>query len=227
MRVKLKDISKIYEKNKKYNVVLCNINYEFTRGEFYLIKGKSGCGKTTLLNLIATTLKFSTGDILFDNLSLTHSFPYARAKLKNKTLGIVFQNPLMSKTLTVRENIMLPTYINHMFKQREHREALEDLAEIFNMSEKLDNYPDELSASEQQLMCVMRSLINDPKVIVADEPLDHLSSASRKVYLDYLHILNNRGVIVIMTSKINIPQKYITKTLKIENKTLVEVKNEK
>lgn len=167
--------------HKSYNhlEVLKGINLEIQKGEIISIVGASGAGKTTLLHIMGTLDKANTGDVMINNIAVSALPDKKLSEFRNKNIGFVFQFHHLLPEFTALENICIPSYIGGA-KKKEAEEKASKLLDFLNLSERCHHKPSELSGGEQQRVAVARALINNPAVILADEPSGNLDSASAK-----------------------------------------------
>jgi len=159
--------------------VLKGINLEIKKGEIVSIVGASGAGKTTLLQIIGTLGKPDTGSIIINEVELQNLNEKPLAKFRNKNIGFVFQFHHLLPEFTALENVCIPSYISRKSKSEAEYRAKEIL-EFLNLGDRLDHKPNELSGGEMQRVAVARALINEPSVILADEPSGNLDSKNKK-----------------------------------------------
>jgi lipoprotein-releasing system ATP-binding protein len=165
-------------------VVLKDINLEIRRGEVVSIVGASGAGKTTLLQIMGTLDKPSGGSVLYDNVEVTSLSGSRISAFRNHNIGFVFQFHQLLPEFTALENICIPAFIAGKSKAEAEEKAMELLG-FLSLTERAEHKPSELSGGEQQRVAVARALINNPSVILADEPSGNLDSANK----DELHRL--------------------------------------
>ena len=217
--ITIRNFSKTYVKNNQKIIALNKINYEFIKGKFYVIMGKSGSGKSTLLNSIAGLIEGDSGTILYDNQNLTNT-----AKLRNESVGLVYQNFLLNENMTAIENVMLPTFLNkNLDKIKRYKKAVNILKEL-DLSNRLNHYPKELSGGEQQRVAVARALINNPDFILADEPTGNLDEKNEELIFKILKKLANLGKGIIVVSHNKAIKKYADTILILEAGDLHEDK---
>ena len=177
------DLHKSYQVGNTTYEVLKGIDLTVDEGEFVAIMGPSGSGKTTLLNCISCYIPSDSGSILLDNTELAKLDEEALADVRNKKLGFVFQDFLLLDGLSVRENILLPSIIGASINDQVEARA-DQLCEVFGLSHIRDKYPAEISGGEKQRTAVARALINQPLMILADEPTGNLDSKSSRAVID-------------------------------------------
>jgi putative ABC transport system ATP-binding protein len=166
-----------------------NVSFDIESGEFLAVQGPSGSGKTTLLGLLAGLEKADEGSILIGDEELTSMTEDQLALFRRYNIGFVFQAFNLIPTLNTLENIALPLYPERM-NRKDMLERARKVAYDVGLSERLNHYPNELSGGEQQRVAVARSLINEPKVIFADEPTGNLDSKTGEKIIELLHNLN-------------------------------------
>lgn len=177
------DLHKSYQVGSTTYEVLKGISLSVDQGEFVAIMGPSGSGKTTLLNCISCYIPSDGGSILLGNTELAKLDEEALADVRNKKLGFVFQDFLLLDGLSVRENILLPSIIGASINDQVEARA-DQLCEVFGLSHIRDKYPAEISGGEKQRTAVARALINQPLMILADEPTGNLDSKSSRAVID-------------------------------------------
>ena len=180
--------------------VLKGISLEITAGEIVSIVGASGAGKTTLLHIIGTLDPFDQGEVRINNQNIKGFNDQKLSEFRNKNIGFVFQFHHLLPEFTALENVCIPAFI----AGRRKGEALKrgrELLEMLGLGERLEHKPSELSGGEQQRVAVARALINDPAVILADEPTGNLDSQTGEEVLDYLFALagERRLTLVLVT----------------------------
>ena len=193
----LKEITKIYELNKNNTITAIeNINLDIKQGEFIVLKGVSGSGKSTILSLIAALSKPTTGEVIVDNQRVSKLPDNFASDYRQSTIGFIFQKYNLIPTLSVEANILLPLVpINP--NEIEAQAKLDIVLKQFDITNKQHTVVRNLSGGEQQRVAIARALINDPKVIIADEPTANLDE---KLSIDFINII---------------------KKLKDENKTII------
>ncbi len=189
--LKVENISKVYgtKKNSNQYTALRNISFELNQGDFIGVMGASGSGKTTLLNILGSLDKPTTGRFLMNGKEIGTLRKNELAKHRMENIGFIFQDYNLLETMTLRENIILP--LSLMGKDvKTIDEKLMKLAGDLGITHVLDKYPYEVSGGEQQRAASCRALINNPKIILADEPTGNLDSKSGKDLLKLLSFIN-------------------------------------
>ena len=200
--ITIKDLIKSYRKKDKKLVILKDTNYIFKTGKLYTISGKSGAGKTTLINILGLIDKPTSGDILIDDKNINGLKDKELANLRSNKIGFVFQSFYLNPLLTAEENIMVPMYINKVTKTEVKLKVLE-LLKLVDLEDREKHYPKELSGGEQQRVAIARALANDPDIILADEPTGSLDPENEENIMKLLKEISKKGkcVIVVTHSK--------------------------
>ena len=181
--LQIKNLYKSYETSKTRYPVLKGISFHVEQGEFVAVMGSSGSGKSTLLNCISCYILYEKGNILLGEQDLGELDKEGLAKVRNEKLGFVFQDFMLLDGLSVKENILIPRII----RENADKEALDyadKLMELFGITHIKDKYPADISGGERQRCAVARSLINDPLLILADEPTGNLDSKSSRAVIE-------------------------------------------
>ncbi len=198
--IRTDDLGKVYESGPIKYVALKGVNLNIRRGEFVAIVGPSGSGKTTLLNLLGTIDRPSSGEIYLDGQPVSRLKDNNLAEIRNKKLGFVFQSYNLIPGLTAQQNAELPLLpVNVSAKMRSDRSGA--VLNELGLGEKLNSRPSELSGGEQQRVAIARALINDPSVILADEPTGNVDSKTADSVVSLLRkISDERKVTVVMVT---------------------------
>lgn len=171
--IEAKNLCKEYPLPKGILCVFKNLNFELQQGDLVAVMGVSGVGKTTLLNLFGALDRPTGGQILLENEDIFTKTERERAEIRNKKIGFVFQFYHLLPEFTALENICFPLLIKGVDKREAMRRSFDRLEEV-NLSEKAQVKPSQLSGGEQQRIAIARALINEPKVLLADEPTGNL-----------------------------------------------------
>ena len=197
--IELQDVSKLYESKKKRTVIAVKeINLNVKEGEFMVITGRSGCGKTTLLNLISGLTTPTTGRVLLDQVEVWKLPDLDQSLFRNKKVGFVFQFPSLIPSLTALENVSLPTIVERKDQHNAIKEKAERLLVEVGLADKLDAYPRQLSAGQQQRVVIARSLINDPELLLADEPTSNLDENTEYEIMELFRQLHTHMRITVL-----------------------------
>lgn len=218
----LENVSKSYFKEKEIKI-LNNINYKFNDGKLYCIMGKSGSGKTTLIQLLGLLLKQDEGNIVINNRKTTLLNDDDLALIRNKEIGFIFQSFYLNPLMKAYENVMLPCYLDKTKSLKDIREESYFLLSKLGLSGREKHYPKELSGGEKQRVAIARALINNPNIILADEPTGSLDEENEIVILELLKKLSNEGKCIIVVTHSKNVTKYADKLLYLRNGKIEEV----
>lgn len=198
----MENVSKDYQLGKAVIHALKNINLKVEKGEFLSIVGPSGCGKTTMLNLMGCIDKPTSGVLKFQEADLANMSDNAEADLRLGKIGFIFQSFNLIPVLDIFENIEFPLILNKTAK-RKRKERVDHLIDIVGLSEFVKHKPDELSGGQRQRVAIARSLVNNPSVIIADEPTANLDSETGKSILEVMKKLNEEEKVTFIFSTHN------------------------
>lgn len=190
--LELKDVSKIYESVN----ALSNINLKVKKGDWIAIMGSSGSGKTTMMNIIGCMDRPSNGQVLIDGVDIAKESQKNLTKIRREKIGLVFQQFHLISYLTALENVMVAQYYHSMIDEKE---ALETLRKV-GLADRAKHLPSQLSGGEQQRVCIARALINNPEIILADEPTGNLDEANEIMVIDILKQLHKEGATIIVVT---------------------------
>ena len=196
--VTLENVAKTYQTSRGQIKALENINLQIDKSEFVVIRGPSGSGKTTLLMTIGTMLKPSSGTIMFDDTNVYKLSVSARALLRARNIGFVFQMFHLIPYLTLAENILLVRMRNN--SKKDYYDRAHGLLEKLGLADRIFHRPDQLSAGEKQRAAIARALLNGPKVLLADEPTGNLDAENAVEVVKHLRDFQANGGIVILAT---------------------------
>lgn len=220
--MKMEDIVKTYiSKNGNQVKALNNINYNFKEGKFYAIMGQSGSGKTTLINILGLVDVPTRGKYFFNGVEVQKLSNDKLSEIRNNEIGFVFQHFYLNNRLTALENVLLPTLIN---KKHTKEEIIENAKKLFNnlgLESRMNHYPNELSGGEQQRVSLIRALINEPSVILADEPTGNLDYNNELEILKLLKEVSKEKCVIVVSHNPNI-KKYADVVLNLDKGVLNE-----
>lgn len=197
--VQFDNVRKHYQMGMVTVEALRGVSFGIAAGEYISIMGPSGCGKSTLLNLLGCLDRPTSGRYLLGDADVSQMEDDALSKVRGARLGFVFQSYNLIQQLTVVENIEIPLYYQGR-PEEESRQIASKLAERVGLTERLEHKPFELSGGQQQRVAIARALVNDPLVILADEPTGNLDSASGAEILRLFDDLNAQGKTLIMVT---------------------------
>ncbi len=200
--LEVKDLCKTYIINKRQNNVLKNVNFSISEGEMVAIMGPSGSGKSTLLYAVSGMDSITAGESYFCGKNIAGMGEKELANLRLDEMGFIFQQMYMLKNLTVLDNIILPATQSEKIKEtrKETVQRGQDLMRKLGIINIADNDINEVSGGQLQRACICRSMINNPKVIFADEPTGALNRTSSDEVMDELARLNNDGTTIMLVT---------------------------
>ena len=193
--IELKNISKSFSNNKKISV-LKKINYSFLKGKIYSLTGPSGSGKSTLLNILSMIDKPSLGLLKIENNQINFLKTAINDKIRSKKIGIIYQQNNLLPDFTALENV----YLAYLALNNDKKNAIENAKMILKkmgLHLRQDHYPSELSGGEMQRVAIARALINEPEIILADEPTGSLDQSTAKEVFKILYKLKNKKRLII------------------------------
>ena len=196
--IKIKNLTKKYEKNKSIKV-LNDISFNFETGKTYSIMGPSGSGKSTLLNLISLIDTPTTGSIEISSNRIKSNNKIENDLIRAKQIGIIYQDKNLLSDFTALENVYLPNLLVSKEKQKSI-ELAKKLIKNVGMSSRINHFPNELSGGENQRIAIARALINNPDIILADEPTGNLDTYNAKLVFEILFNLKNKNRIIIFAT---------------------------
>ena len=213
--ISLKKIDKTYFKNKKKIYVIKDFSYSFYTNTFYCIKGRSGVGKTTLINILGLIKQPTSGTYFIYGKDVRNFSDVQRASLRNRGIGFIFQDFKLLENLNALENIMVPLMVDSKSSLEEVKSKAFDLLKLVGLEEKSKFYPKELSGGEKQRFAIARALVNNPTLILADEPTTSLDEENESIILNLLKKLSKKGKCVIVVSHDSVVEKYADEILKL------------
>jgi ABC-type lipoprotein export system ATPase subunit len=193
MIVDIKKLTKTFSDGSRKLHVLKDINLQIDKGSIITIKGPSGSGKSTLLSIIGTLDNADSGELLINGISIKENTNID--KLRNKSIGFVFQFHNLISELTLEENVSLPKMIA---KEQWDKDELIELFEYFDLKDRMNSFPNDLSGGEKQRVAVMRAVINNPSIIIADEPTGNLDKENALKMMSLFQKLNTEKKLTII-----------------------------
>ncbi|ASE90438.1 ABC transporter ATP-binding protein [Campylobacter jejuni] len=213
-----KELIKINNLNKEFGKVkaLNNINLSVYEGEWLAIMGPSGSGKSTLLNILSLMDTPSSGEHILDNENLEQMDEEQKITLRREKIGLVFQQFHLIPYLNALENVMLSQYYHSSVDEEDAKMVLEKVG----LSHRLTHLPSQLSGGEQQRVCIARALINNPELLLADEPTGNLDEANEQIVLQTLQKLKNEGKTIVLITHNPDLAKFADRTLILQHGVL-------
>jgi len=220
--LEVKNIFKSFKTNEHKTDVLNNVSFKINQGDIACIIGESGIGKTTLLNIMGGILKQCSGDILINGECVKTAFTKRRIDL----FGYIFQSHSLLPEFNIEENLLLPQIIANKSIEKSKKE-INYFLKMFNLLDKSNMYPNNLSTGQCQRIAIIRSIINDPKIIIADEPTGNLDKKNSELILELFVKLNKElgKTFIIATHDMNF-KSISNKILEIKNKKVELLINE-
>jgi putative ABC transport system ATP-binding protein len=220
--IQINNLTKVYRTEEVETTALNNLSMEVKKGEFVSVMGPSGCGKSTLLNILGLLDEPDTGSFLFNGIEVSKFNERKRAGLRKKNIGFVFQSFNLIDELTVFENVELPLIYNG-YKAAERKEKVLAVLDKVQIMHRKNHYPQQLSGGQQQRVAVARAVVNDPKLILADEPTGNLDSSNGNEVMQMLTDLNEQGTTIIMVTHSEHDARYSQRIVRmLDGQTVME-----
>lgn len=195
----IKGLDKYYINGEMKLHALKNINFSIEKGEFVAIMGSSGSGKSTMMNILGCLDHTFDGTYILDKIDISKLSDQKLSKIRNRKIGFVFQSFNLLSKLTALENVELPLiYAGMNHKERVHK--AKDVLEKVGLGDRLNHRPNELSGGQKQRVAIARALVNEPAIILADEPTGNLDSTSEKEIMELFKKLNDQGKTIIVVT---------------------------
>ena len=199
--VKLVDVHKTYRTGEMEVHAVRGVSLEIRRGEFVALMGASGSGKSTLMNILGCLDRPTTGQYILDAADVSRLDRDQLADIRNRKLGFVFQNFNLLPRTSARENVELPLlYTRHRLTNAQLRERADRVLVSVGLKGRENHHPSQLSGGQQQRVAIARALINDPEVVLADEPTGNIDSRTSVEIMEIFQQLNERGITILMVT---------------------------
>lgn len=221
--IELIDVTKIYEVNKSDKVTaLLNVNLKIKEGELIVLKGSSGSGKSTILSLIAALSKPTSGEVLVDTKKISKLPDNFSSEYRRDNIGFIFQKYNLIPNLSVQENILLPLIPLNLDAKSMHKK-LELVMKRFNIEHKQDVVVRNLSGGEQQRVAIARANVNDPKIILADEPTANLDEKLSLHFIEMLRELKalNKTIIIATHDPLFFGLEFVDREIQVHNGSII------
>lgn len=212
----MKDVKKIFHMEAERVEVLKGINLVIKRGEFASLMGQSGSGKTTLMNIIGCLDTPTSGTYILDGKDVSHLTDDELSSIRNQYIGFVFQSFYLLPYATVLENILLPTLYSEKMEGSEEKMAME-LLDLVGLKDKARYKPSQLSGGQQQRVAIARALINQPELILADEPTGQLDSRTSQEIMELFARMNRLGKTILVVTHDPAIAKYSQRIIRISD----------
>ncbi|MEM4605875.1 MAG: ABC transporter ATP-binding protein [Candidatus Pacearchaeota archaeon] len=225
--IRLVDVYKIYEMGENKVYALSGVNLSVQKSEFLVILGPSGSGKSTMMNLVGCLDTPTKGKIYLEEHDISYLHESDLAQIRGRKIGFIFQQFNLISTLTAKENIILPMSFQGFSKNEQEKKANE-LLRLVQLEERSNHYPKQLSGGQQQRVAIARALVNDPEVILADEPTGNLDSKTGQIVLDFLEKLHKQGkTIIVVTHDVNVAFKYAERICYLKDGKIEKIEKRK
>ncbi len=221
--IKLDGVTKTFKKKRTSVVALDSINLTVEKGEFLGIIGKSGAGKTTLLNIIGLLSRATEGNYYIGKEDTTNLSEKKKAQYRNQMFGFVLQEYGLIENYSVIENVEIPlNYAEKTYSKKEKRKRIFDILKKLGLEGKIDDVCNELSGGQKQRVAIARALVNDPEILIADEPTGALDSETAQEFLELLYKINKelKKTIIMVTHDKNM-LKYCNRVIEIKDGKLL------
>ncbi|MEG8946456.1 ABC transporter ATP-binding protein [Rosettibacter firmus] len=219
--VEINQISKVYETGGVKITAVNNVSFTISNNELITIMGESGSGKTTLLTIMGGLCKPTSGKVIVDGLDIYSLNQNSLADFRKEYLGFVFQTFQLIPYLTVEENVMLPLAISDL-RKKQKKEIVYSILEKVHIKDKSKRLINELSGGEQQRVAIARALVNDPLIILADEPTGNLDSKTSKEIINIFLSLVSEGKTVVMVTHNKEYTKYATRVIELSDGKIIK-----
>ncbi|MEN2400157.1 ABC transporter ATP-binding protein [Flavobacterium sp. MC2016-06] len=210
--ITIKKLSKIFRTEEMETRALSEISLTINQGDFVSIMGPSGSGKSTLLNIVGLLDSASSGSYLLLDQEMIGLKEKQKSKARKENIGFIFQNFNLIDELSVYDNIELPLIYNNV-PSSERKTKVHEIATKLNIAHRLKHFPQQLSGGQQQRVAVARALINDPKIILADEPTGNLDSKNGNEVMELLTNLHANGATILMVTHSDYDASFSQKTI--------------
>ncbi|AKQ44860.1 phosphonate ABC transporter ATP-binding protein [Rufibacter radiotolerans] len=197
--IQITNLEKVYRSDEMHTTALNKVSLHVQEGEFVAVMGPSGCGKSTLLNLLGLLDDPDGGSFLFNGMEVANATEKQRAEARKRNIGFVFQSFNLIDELTVFENVELPL-IYMGVNNPERRQRVEEVLEKVQIKHRQNHFPQQLSGGQQQRVAVARAVVNNPKLLLADEPTGNLDSSNGNEVMELLSELNTQGATIVMVT---------------------------
>jgi putative ABC transport system ATP-binding protein/lipoprotein-releasing system ATP-binding protein len=221
--ITLNEVTKTYPLGKENSVsALHGVSLKIQKGEFMIIVGRSGSGKTSLLNLAAGLTRPTSGKILLDGTDIWNLTDQQQSHLRSQKFGFVFQFSSLLPSLTVQDNVILPTIFGSKNEPTQVHERAIQLLQKVGLEDKLEAYPRQLSAGQQQRVVIARALMNQPQLLLADEPTSNLDEKTELEILDLFRDLHSSmGITIMMVTHTSQLVSYGTRAVEMANGQII------
>ncbi|MDK2772068.1 MAG: ABC transporter ATP-binding protein [Flavobacterium haoranii] len=222
--IQIKNLSKTFRTEEVETKALNDVSFQLAQGEFVTIMGPSGSGKSTLLNIVGLLDSAEAGHYFLLDKEMIALKETERAKVRKQNIGFIFQNFNLIDELSVFDNIELPLIYNNV-PAAQRKQKVETIANRLGIAHRLKHFPQQLSGGQQQRVAVARALINEPKIILADEPTGNLDSKNGNEVMELLTDLHAQGATILMVTHSDYDASFSQKTIVMKDGMIISEKN--
>lgn len=224
MKLEVRNVTKAIKHENTYIEILKEINMDCESGEIIAIVGNSGSGKSTLLNILAMIDTSSSGECYIEGTDVFRLSEDNKVDFRAKNIGIVFQQFNLINNLSCYDNVKIPLYVNHTVPKKERDERIKEKLEIVGMTHRMSYFPKTLSGGEQQRVAIARAIINEPQIILADEPTGNVDLENEQQILNLFRNIARKGKLVVIVTHSQNVMTFADKVYKINKGYLEKVK---
>ena len=222
--LQIKNISKKYKTGELVQIALNNVSLNFRDNEFVSILGPSGSGKTTLLNIVGGLDSYDSGDLIINNISTKHYNSHDWDSYRNHTIGFVFQSYNLIPHQTVLSNVELALTISGISKKERRKRALETLEKV-GLKEQAHKRPNQMSGGQMQRVAIARALVNNPEILLADEPTGALDTETSVQVMELLKEVAKDRLVIMVTHNPELAETYSTRIVKLRDGKIIDDTN--
>lgn len=221
--IELRNVTKLYQAGEVNVKAIDSVDFDMKTDEMVVIFGRSGSGKTTFLSLIGALTKPTSGKVSIDGIDLWSLNDKDQSIFRNKNIGFIFQFPSLIPTLNILDNLRVPTIFDEKGRVDENRERAKEFLEGVGLGDRLDSYASQLSGGEQRRVAIARALINEPQIILADEPTGDLDEETEAEIVEILRKVNKEGTGILMVTHNTDLASIAGRTVRLTSGTLREI----
>lgn len=224
--IELKDIKKIYSLGEVDVSALTGVSLNIEKGEYVSLVGPSGSGKSTLMNTLGCLDRPTAGSYLLAGEEVVTMTADGRARLRNDRIGFVFQNFNLLNRTSALENVELPLLYSKRVSARQRQQRAAELLDLVGLADRMDHHPGQLSGGQQQRVAIARALINDPSIIMADEPTGNLDTRTSEEIINLFRKLNSESITIILVTHDNDVAQNASRTITLRDGLVVSDVNQ-